>query len=75
MVKGKSNLVCKLKKSLYGVKQSPRMWYQKIHVLSLGFEHSKSDHYVYYKSDGGHFLFIALSVHDMLFIGKRKGKI
>lgn len=77
VVKSKSNLVCKLKKSLYGLKQSPRMWYQKFdtYVLSLGFERSKSDHYVYYKSDGDHFLFIALYVDDMLFIGKGKGMI
>ena len=26
-VKGKENLVCKLKKSLYGLKQAPRQWY------------------------------------------------
>jgi hypothetical protein len=29
VVKGKKELVYKLKKSLYGLKQSPRMWYQK----------------------------------------------
>ena len=28
-VKGKENLVCKLKKSLYGLKQAPRKWYKK----------------------------------------------
>ena len=29
-VKGKENLVCKLKKSLYGLKQAPRQWYKKL---------------------------------------------
>jgi hypothetical protein len=28
-VKGKANLVCRLKKSLYGLKQAPRQWYLK----------------------------------------------
>ena len=53
------------------------MWYQKFdtYVLSLGFVWSKSDHCVYFKSNGDVFLIIALYLNDMLFIGKGKGLI
>src|ERR1700686_893045 len=48
-VKGKKEPVCKLKKSLYGLKQSPRMWYKKFDtfIRGLGFTRSKEDHCVY----------------------------
>jgi hypothetical protein len=48
-VKGKKELVCKLKKSLYGLKQYPRMWYQRFdtYILGLGFTRSKADHCVF----------------------------
>ena len=53
------------------------MWYQKFdtYVLSLGFVPSKSNHYIYFKSDGDGFLVIALYVNDMLFIDKGKSLI
>jgi hypothetical protein len=39
IVPGKENYVCKLKKSLYGMKQSPRQWYKRFDsfMLSNGF--------------------------------------
>ena len=51
IVKGKNELVCKLKNSIYGLKQSPGMWYQKFdtYILVLGFVRSKDEHCVYSK--------------------------
>jgi hypothetical protein len=51
VVKGKKELVCNLKKSLYGLKKSPRMWYQKFdtYILGLRFVRSRVDHCVYSK--------------------------
>ena len=55
-VKGKKELASKLKKSLYGLKQSPGMWYQKFDtfIRGLGFTRSKADHCVHFKLIGDH---------------------
>ena len=37
-VKGKENLVCKLKKSLYGLKQAPWQWYLNLTVLCMSMD-------------------------------------
>ena len=73
-VKGKKELVCKLKKSLYGLKQSPRMWYQKFDtfIWGLGFIRSKADHCVYFKLIGDRVIYLVLYVDDMLLVGNDK---
>jgi hypothetical protein len=66
-VKGKKELVCNLKKSMYGLKQSPRMWYKKFdtYMLGLAFTRSKEDHCVYFKLIGDHLIYLVLYVDDM----------
>jgi hypothetical protein len=51
-VKGKENLVCRLNKSLYGLKQDPRQWYLKFDrfMTEQGYSKCHSDHCVYFKS-------------------------
>lgn len=72
-VEGKENEVCTLLKSLYGLKQSPRAWYQKFNTFmrSQGYIRCNSDHCLFTKrvSDGS-LLLLILYVDDMLIAGK-----
>jgi hypothetical protein len=77
VVKGNQELVCKLRRSRYGLKNSQRIWYQTFdtYILSLGFFKRKFDHYIYSKEEGGHFIYVALYVDDMLSIGNSMDEI
>ena len=64
-------MVCKLKKSIYGLKEAPRAWYAKMDafLLLVGFTRCHSDSNVYIlHSDDGHFL-LMLYVDDLIIIG------
>ena len=71
VVRGKKYLVCKLKRSLYGLKKSPRMCYKNFdtYILSFVFLRSKDNHCVYSKEEDGNFIYVALYVDDMFLIG------
>ncbi|GJV61588.1 retrovirus-related pol polyprotein from transposon TNT 1-94 [Tanacetum coccineum] len=72
------NKVCLLKKSLYGLKQSPRQWYRRFdeYMLSNWFKRSSYDNCVYYKSYApGEYIYLLLYVDDMLIACKSKAKI
>ena len=71
-VKGKDNLVCRLKKSLYGMKQYPSKWYLKFDkfMTEQGYDRCHSNHYVYFKRlDNGRYIILLLYVDDMLVAG------
>ncbi len=50
---GKEGLVCRLKRSIYGLKQSPRCWNLTLvqHMKKKGFRQSDADPCVFYKGD------------------------
>ncbi|KAM2628105.1 hypothetical protein TB2_001483 [Malus domestica] len=78
IVKGNENLFCKLKKSLYGLKQSPRQWYLRFDKFMRGQNYSRSqyDHYVYFKKlQDGSFIYLLIYVDDMLIASKNVEEI
>ena len=75
---GKENLLCKLKKSLYGLKQSPRQWCKCFDsfIRIKRYTRSHYDPCVYYnKLTGGEYIYLVLYVEDMLIASKNKSAI
>ena len=60
--------VCKLHKSIYGLKQSSRQWYKKFHntIMSNGFSMCFEDHCVYIKRPKHKFILLSLYVDNIL---------
>ena len=71
------NKVCKLLRSIYGLKQSPRQWYSKMHefLFSLKFVSSQNDPCLYIRHFSSGILIIALYVGDLLIAGSPKEEI
>jgi len=61
-------MVCKLNKSIYGLKQASRQWYLKFNdtITSFGFKENTVDRCIYLKVSGSKFLFLILYVDDIL---------
>lgn len=70
--KGCEHMVYKLLKALYGLRQSPRIWFERIeaYLLKEGFQQSQSEPTLFFKNkDGGKILIVSVYVDDLLYTG------
>jgi hypothetical protein len=69
---GKEGCVWRLRKSLYGLKQSPRCWNDKIsqHLVASGFQLAKSDYGLYIRGSGPKLIALSLHVDDIVIAAK-----
>ena len=70
-------MVCKLKKSIYGLKQASRQWYYKFHqvIISSGFEMSMVDDCIYHKFSESKHIYLVLYVDDILLSTNDRGML
>lgn len=71
IVMGHGRLVYKLKRSLYGLKRTPRQCYKCFdsNMLKIGYKRYEFDYCVYVRSlNDGSFIFLLLYVNDMCII-------
>ena len=72
VAQGESGLVCKLRSSLYGLKQSPRAWFGHFSsmVQEFGMTRSSSDHFVFYHhTSSRQCIYLIVYVDDIVITG------
>ena len=72
-----SNLVCRLKKSIYRLKQSPRAWYEKLssYLIFCNFNVSNADHSLFIKNIHGTITVVLVYVDDIIVTGDSQEEI
>ena len=70
VAQGEIGKVCRLRKSLYDLKQSPRAWFGKFSqaVEEFGMQKSKSDHSVIYRNSSSGIILVVY-VDDIVITG------
>ncbi|CAI7841558.1 unnamed protein product [Closterium sp. NIES-53] len=72
---GEPNQVCQLQKSLYGIKQAPRLWQQYLHarLTRIGFKQLPHDQGMYRLTKNDDYILLIVYVDDLLYIGSNDG--
>jgi hypothetical protein len=68
---GEERKVLRLRHALYGLRQAPRAWYEKLDgtLCKLGFTQSEHEHAIYCRGGGGRQLIVGVYVDDLLITG------
>ena len=68
---GEIEKVCCLQKSLYGLKQSPHVWFGKFSqiVEEFGMQKSKYDHSVFYRNSSSGIILLVVYMDDIIITG------
>ncbi|KAK6162888.1 hypothetical protein DH2020_002729 [Rehmannia glutinosa] len=71
VAQGEHGKVCHLRKSLYGLKQSPRAWFDRFSqiILKYGLLRCKSDHSVFYRRSEHGIILLVVYVDDIVITG------
>lgn len=69
--------VCKLKKSLYGLKQASRQWFAKLvqELVNQGFQQFKNDYSLNTKKKANNITILAIYVDDIILTGNNDQEI
>lgn len=66
-----SNLVCRLKKAIYGFQKAPRSWFEKLSSALLTLDSSSSDHSLFVKrskDQGQSYLYMLTTLSSLVMI-------
>ena len=66
-----------MKKSLYGLKQSPRAWFDRFAkvIKNQGYQQEQSNHTMFFKQSDGRMTILIVYVDDIILTGDDTGEV